>query len=141
MADPGSQAVGVASTAPPGVGHEPRRADVLLGAVIGVVILAPLIAFGVWALTTALRSGGDVALTEIAVRDVGGAHTPLLGAYSRYRWHHPGPLLFYALAVPYRVLGRDGSPLAAGAVLINALAVAGTALVLWRRGRLGGLVV
>jgi hypothetical protein len=108
---------------------------------VGTVVLVPFVAFLVWTLTTSNHSGGDIALTEIAVRDVGGAHTPLLGAYSRYRWHHPGPLLFYALAVPYRVLGRDGSALAAGAVLVNGLAVGGSMLVLWRRGRVGGLVV
>jgi len=133
MADPGSQAV----DGPPVVEPRERRAGRLLAA----VVLAPLVAYLVWALVTTLHSGGDVALTEISVRDVGGTHTPLFGVYSRYGWHHPGPLLFYALAVPYRLLGTDGSALAGGAVLVNALAVGGSAWLLWRRGRLGGLVV
>src|SRR6478735_4794964 len=133
MADPGSQAV----DGPPVVEPRERRAGRLLAA----VVLAPLVAYLVWALVTTIHSGGDVALTEISVRDVGGTHTPLFGVYSRYGWHHPGPLLFYALAVPYRLLGTDGSALAGGAVLVNALAVGGSAWLLWRRGRLGGLVV
>src|SRR6476469_5468268 len=89
MADPGSQAV----DGPPVVEPRERRAGRLLAA----VVLAPLVAYLVWALVTTIHSGGDVALTEISVRDVGGAHTPLFGVYSRYGWHHPGPLLFYAL--------------------------------------------
>ena len=28
-----------------------------------------------------------------------------VGPYSRYGWNHPGPLLFYVLAVPYKLLG------------------------------------
>src|SRR6478672_9457569 len=124
MAGSGSQVVG-------------RRWGILAAA----VVLVPFVAYLVWTLTTTIHSGGDVALTEISVRDVGGAHTPLFGVYSRYGWHHPGPLLFYALAVPYRLLGTDGSALAGGAVLVNALAVGGSAWLLWRRGRLGGLVV
>src|SRR3954453_3313489 len=133
MADPGSQAV----DGPPVVDPWERRA----GWILAAVVLGPFVAFPAGALVTAIHSGGDVALTEISVRDVGGAHTPLFGVYSRYGWHHPGPLLFYVLAVPYRLLGTDGSALAGGAVLVNALAVGGSAWVLWRRGRLGGLVV
>ncbi len=111
------------------------------GVIVGVVAVAPLVALVVWALTTTLWSPGDVALTEIAVRDVGGVHTPLVGVYSRYGWHHPGPLLFYVLAGPYRLLGADGSALAAAAAVLNGLAVAGSAVLLWRRGRLGGLLI
>ncbi len=137
MADPGSQAVGVASFAAPSVDNRERWS----GGLVAAIVLLPFVAFFVWALVTTIHSGGDVALTEISVRDVGGAHTPLLGVYSRYGWHHPGPLLFYVLSVPYRLLGTDGSALAAGAVGVNALATAGSAWLLWRRGRVGGLVV
>jgi hypothetical protein len=133
MGDPGSQAVGEASSA--------RHREQWWGVLVAGIVVVPFVAFLVWALTTTIHSGGDIALTEIAVRDVGSAHTPLLGAYSRYGWHHPGPGFFYALAVPYRVLGRDGSALAAGAVLVNALAIGGSIVMLWRRGRLGGLVI
>src|SRR4051794_9706740 len=131
MADPGALSAEVGRPA------DPR--DRRTAAVIAVVVLAPFVALLVWALTTRVWSTGDVALTEIAVRDVGGVHTPLLGAYSRYGWHHPGPLYFMALAVPYRLLGSDGSALAAGAVVVNAVAAAAASWLLWRRGGRGGL--
>ena len=98
MADPGSQAVGVAPAAARSAGNRERWS----GGLVAAIVLLPFVAFFVWALVTTIHSGGDVALTEISVRDVGGAHTPLFGVYSRYGWHHPGPLLFYVLgrAVP-----------------------------------------
>src|SRR3954467_13182098 len=113
-----------------------RRWAILAGA----VVLVPFVAYLVWTLTTTIHSGGDVALTGIAVRDVGGAHTPLVGVYSRYQWHHPGPLLFLALALPYRLLGTDGSALSAGMVIVNAVAVAGSLARLGRGGGLGGVL-
>lgn len=42
---------------------------------------------------------GDVALQVMRARDVG-TNTPLVGAFSRYGWSHPGPILFFLLAVP-----------------------------------------
>jgi hypothetical protein len=112
--------------------------------VVAVVLAALLAPFGVlvvWATTRVVPVVSDVALTEIAVRDVGGAHTPLLGVYSRFGWRHPGPALFYALVGPYRVLGRDGSALAVGALLIGGVALVATLWLLWRRGGAGGVVV
>ena len=44
-------------------------------------------------------------------------------------WNHPGPALFYALALPYRLAGSHSVGLAVGALLINALAITGIALV------------
>jgi hypothetical protein len=88
----------------------------------------------------------DLALTELRTRDVGGPHTPLVGVYSRYGWNHPGPLLFYVLAIPYRLLGSDASAVFLGGALVNAAAVVGALVLLWRRGgaaglALGGLVI
>jgi hypothetical protein len=57
------------------------------------------------------RSAGDVALVELRLRDVLSSHPPLTGAYSRYGWSHPGPLLFDLFAVPYRILGNDADAL------------------------------
>ena len=90
-------------------------------------------------------STSDLANIELRVREVGSRHTPLVGVYSRYGWNHPGPLLFYALAIPYVIFGSNARALLAGAVLLNASAVAGAALLLWRRGGVAavalGLVV
>ena len=48
---------------------------------------------------------GDYRTLQLRVADVGGSETPIVGVYSRYQWNHPGPLLFYALALPYRLSG------------------------------------
>jgi hypothetical protein len=83
----------------------------------------------------------DLALIELRTRDVGTFHTPLVGVYSRYGWDHPGPLLFYALALPYRLLGSNVRSLIAGDVLLNAAAVTGALLLCWRRGRIAGVAL
>jgi hypothetical protein len=80
----------------------------------------------------------DLALIELRTRDVGTRHTPLVGVYSRYHWNHPGPLLFYALALPYRLLGSSVRSLIAGGVLLNAASAAGAVALFWRRGRVAG---
>src|SRR5438094_7655590 len=51
----------------------------------------------------------------------------LVGPYSRFGWHHPGPLFFYAAAPWYWLSGRHTVGMQAGAVLIN-LAALGVAL-------------
>lgn len=112
--------------------HRWRRDPVLLGCLAAV--LAPFavglvrIAFVHW------TPVGDWALLELRTRSVGGSHTPLVGAYSRFGWSHPGPALFYALALPYRAFGSRSNGLLAAALLINAASVAGIVLLAWRRG-------
>ena len=109
-----------------------RRDPVLLGCLAAV--LAPFavglvrVAFVRW------TPVGDWALLELRTKSVGGSHTPLVGAYSRFGWSHPGPALFYALALPYRAFGSRPNGLLAAALLINAASVAGIVLLAWRRG-------
>ena len=76
---------------------------------------------------------GDVAGTELHVRDVG-HHPVLLGLFSRDGWNHPGPILFYVLAVPYRLTGGRSIGLLLGALLINGAAILGMALIARRHG-------
>lgn len=73
---------------------------------------------------------GDPALMALRGLDVGTARTPMIGQPSSsriyaggYPAHHPGPLHFYLIAVPIRVLGG-----AAGMLVVSA-AITGTALV------------
>ena len=108
---------------------------------VALVLVVPCAAIAVRMLMRRYFAASDLALIEIRVRDVGGAHTPLVGPYSRYGWNHPGPLLFYALALPYRVFGSTSSGLLAAAVLLNLVAAIGCAWVLWRRGHVLGLAV
>ena len=61
------------------------------------------------AIVTSLLDGGhtafaDRALMELRIRDVG-LHPVTIGLYSRDGWAHPGPFVYYLLAVPYRLLG------------------------------------
>jgi hypothetical protein len=69
------------------------------------------------------------------VSDVGTGDTPLVGVYSRYQWNHPGPLLFYLLALPYRLAGSNDIGLLFGALAINLGAVATSLWIGARAGR------
>jgi hypothetical protein len=75
---------------------------------------------------------GDDALLEAKVREVG-HHLVLLGPYSRFQWHHPGPALFYALAAPYRLLGSGSFALNVSALLIAAASIALIGWLVWQR--------
>jgi hypothetical protein len=79
---------------------------------------------------------GDSALIELQVRAVGTRATPLVGAWSRFGWQHPGPILFYLLAVPYRLFGTAPFGMQLGAALINGVAIATAVLLVARRGRM-----
>ena len=75
---------------------------------------------------------GDGALEELATRDVWRWHQ-LLGPYSRFGWHHPGPALFYWLALPDRLLGSGGPGTEIGIILLNGAAAAAIVVLLGRR--------
>jgi hypothetical protein len=76
---------------------------------------------------------GDRALIALSVR-ASWSHPVLLGPYSRFYWHHPGPLYFYLLALPTRLLGGRTIGLILGATLINLAAATGVVIVAVRRG-------
>jgi hypothetical protein len=82
----------------------------------------------------------DLAMTELRVRDVGTAHTPLIGLPGRIgrsladQGSHPGPLSFYLLAPTYRLLGRTAWAMQAGTVVLHAAAMAVSLLIARRRG-------
>lgn len=82
----------------------------------------------------------DQATIESLVRDVG-HHWLLLGPFSRFGWFHPGPALYYLLAVPYRLTGSSSASLAFGALCINAGAVLGITLIARRRGGVSLLLI
>jgi hypothetical protein len=106
--------------------------------VVVVVLLLPLAITAIRVLGRGdLNPGGDRALIELRVRDVG-RHTPLLGSYGRYGFNQPGPMWFLLLAVPYRLLGSHYSGLQLGALALSAASVV-TILVISRRR--GGVVL
>jgi hypothetical protein len=109
--------------------------------IVLALFLVPMVVLLVRLAFANYLSTSDLALIETRVRDVGGRSTPLVGPYSRYGWNHPGPFLFYALALPYRLLGSSARSLLVGGVLLNSAAIAGVAWLLWRRGRVAGLLL
>jgi hypothetical protein len=118
-----------------------RRVDG--GHLLVAVALLPFVAAAVALLVDvggSYLAAEDIALTELRTADVG-HHPVLIGPYSRDGWNHPGPALFYLLAVPYRLVGSRAIGLGIGALLINAAALIGIAVVARRRGGLPLLLV
>ena len=110
---------------------------------IGIATLAiPFVAIVAIALTRPWAPASDLALMELRTHDVGGPHTPLIGAYSRFGWNHPGPLGFWLLALPYRLAGARPVGMLVGTAVLHAAAVAGCLVLARRRGGWGlcGLV-
>lgn len=97
---------------------------------VGAVALAVLVT--IW--TTPDRTLGDLALIELEVRRTLSFDPPLLGAYSRFGWRHPGPMFLYLLAVPYVVLGSGAHALNTGAVILNVGWMVWSLVVVGRRG-------
>src|SRR5918998_3083802 len=87
------------------------------------VVLVPMAVAIVEVLGRRWTPAGDVALEMLQVSEVGTAHTPLTGAWSRWGWNHPGPLLFYVLAPFTWLFGNVGALV--GVTAINLLACAG----------------
>jgi hypothetical protein len=102
------------------------------------LVLLPLVVSAVALVVdvgTSYVAGSDQGLIELRTSDVG-RHAVLVGPYARDGWNHPGPALFYALALPYRLAGSNSIGLDFGALLINGLAITGMAFVVRRRGGL-----
>jgi hypothetical protein len=118
-------------------GH-PRRARRGRGAdlVIAVCALSPFVV-GVCSI---IRRGfpdgalfGDRALLALSAGDAWRAPV-LLGPYSRFYWHHPGPLYFYVLNVVSPIFGGRTVGLVLAATAINVGAAGGLLLLAHRRG-------
>jgi len=56
-----------------------------------------------------------------------------VGAYSRFGWNHPGPLLYQVLALPYEVSGRREMALKWTALALNLAWIAATLAIVRRR--------
>ncbi len=118
----------------------PTGSDRLLRWVVLLAATTPAIAATLSAIGAHWVPGGDQALEVLRISDVGGSHTPLLGAWSRWGWSHPGPALFWLLAPWQRALGNDGVLLGCGLIAISS--IGGAVAIGLRRGgtALGALV-
>jgi hypothetical protein len=125
-------------TGPPEDGEERlgRWLDhpLVLVALVALAV-APLVMAGLEAARQTWYPAGDWADVALGAVEVGTRHTPLVGVYSRYGWNHPGPMMFWLYALPYRLMGGAFSGMILAAALINAAAVGGCVALAWRRGR------
>lgn len=108
-----------------------RRLVVAVIALVGGILLWLVVRL----LTSDWLAIGDYRTLQLRVSDVFGEHTPSLGVYSRYTWNHPGPLLFYVLAVPYRLFGSNDVSLLMGSLMVNLAAICTALWVGARAGR------
>jgi hypothetical protein len=115
-----------------------RRWDAGVMVAATIVVLVPLLVALVDVLGRRITPVGDIALLDLRTRDVFTGATPLLGAYSRFGWSHPGPLVFWLLA-PFSAL-RSGSAsgLYAGSIIVLVAGVGWSARLAYR---LGGLLL
>jgi hypothetical protein len=131
LADARSDGAPPVETPPP---ERPRRR--LSTLVIALVALSP---FAVGAFSIVQRGYppgalfGDRAILALTAGDAWRAPV-LLGPYSRFYWHHPGPLYFYALNLLSLGFGRQTVGLVLGATAINVTAAVGILLLAHRRG-------
>ncbi|MCU1452687.1 MAG: hypothetical protein JWN46_833 [Acidimicrobiales bacterium] len=70
-----------------------------------------------------IQPASDIAVLEIATRSLTGG-TQLLGPYSRFVWHHPGPLVFGWYAPFWLSVGRRPGGMALAALTGTLLSVA-----------------
>jgi hypothetical protein len=104
-----------------------------------ILATAALVALSVAAVAIARSAADTAASSDIAVIEsdtILAAHGQLqLGAYSRFQWHHPGPLAFYLFAPFYEASGSRTAGLSAGAFVVNLLSLAVVAAILIHRSR------
>src|SRR5262245_13575849 len=106
-----------------------RRLAVAAGALIlatGLILLAQR--------ASDVATFGDTAVIESYTWMASNGDL-LLGPYSRFQWHHPGPLAFFWIAPFYMLSGARAAGLNAGALALNLAALAIlTSIVIRRAG-------
>lgn len=75
---------------------------------------------------------GDTATTSIYTLRAARGNLAL-GAYSRFHWNHPGPLLYQLLAPLYTLSGQREISIKWTVLMLNIGALAGLLSVVWRR--------
>src|SRR5689334_2705117 len=102
---------------------------------VGAVVIALAAA-----VTTAVmrHAAADFPVSDLAVTEtytiLASQGRLLVGPYSRFSWHHPGPLYFYLLAAFYKALGSRTVGLEVGALVINLCSMTAAMLIAFRTG-------
>jgi hypothetical protein len=78
----------------------------------------------------------DQANIDLRVRDVWtfSANTPLTGVYSRFGWDHPGPIMYYLLALFSGVTGEQAWATLVGNALLQGVAIVWISRLAWKYG-------
>ena len=124
--------VAAASSGTRRLGAVPSPLGVLLAAVVVALPLA-------WAAATLGAAhpdvvvGDDRGLAELALMRAT-HHAQLLGPYSRFGWHHPGPSWFYLLSLPYLVTGTATYGMYLGTLLLQGAVAIWIVLAVRRHG-------
>lgn len=105
---------------------------------VGLAIAAPMALCAIVLLWRPWVPVLDLAMTEMRVRDVGSANTPLVGSFGRFGTFpnpgaHPGPWSFYLIAVVYRLTGSSAWSMEFASVVINTICLVLTGVLLTRR--------
>ena len=100
-------------------------------ALLGLVVVV----FAWKAATLDWKAAGDLSVIRLRALDVGTSNTPLVGAYSRFGWNHPGPSLSFAFAPWARLFGTSGVGILIGAFVANLAAMFGAAWVARRASK------
>ncbi len=99
----------------------------VIAAIAPLLVIGPLVTHG-----GVYSNWGDVAANELSVQNAVHLHQAV-GPYDRFGWFHPGPMLFYLLAVPYALMDWNGAGLEVGTALINLAAAVGIVALVARR--------
>ena len=110
-----------------------RVRPVVGAAALSLLLGLAVVAFGIRA--APIITDSDFAVTELYV-ELATRGQLLAGPYSRFGWHHPGPLYFYVIAPFYVLSGHRAATLYAAAAAINVAAIVTLAWVLARESRL-----
>jgi hypothetical protein len=114
-------------------GSEPAdgRFAVLLG-----VVAAPFVVAAIAVATRDWTPAGDQAIQLLRIGDVGTSRTPLVGAWSRWGWNHPGPWPTYVLAPFTWLFGNVGALI--GTLALNMASLLLAVVMGRRRGGIAG---
>jgi hypothetical protein len=121
------------------VGSTGRRSSLPVAATaITIVALLPVIAVLLQRWGRPYFPVSDSAILDLRIRDVWAfsSNTPLTGAYSRFGWNHPGPLMYYLLAAFSGAMGGQAWATLVGNALLQGVAVVWIARLSWKSGGL-----